>query len=240
MELTKRRKPKTDNSPNTPYTHKDENQKLIYMDNIGLKEADSFNLAESSKNQKDKNYSMEKLNIEINDDFNNFYRRNNTVNNHQGFSEISSTIHFTNFNSRDLANSKFNRYHCLNNQGYSIKSQSIVKEVLEELNNNENIDNKNFNNFNNNFNNNDNDISPKFGGVNNNNINNNNINGYFSGNNVNFGSYSNLRLNKNNINTPTNSNNRLFINNHNYVNNLFNSPSKIIISIFIIYRYCNS
>ena len=126
MEQTKKRKPRVELVLDN---NQEENKKLVNLD--GPIDAGSFNLAELSKNKKDKNNdSLEKLNTEIHDDFNNLQRRNNF----QGFSEFSSTIHFTALNSKDLINSKFNKYQPLANQGYSIKSASMVN-VLEELNN---------------------------------------------------------------------------------------------------------
>lgn len=77
------------------------------------------------------NTSNETLGIdnEINQDFLNMNKKFN-----RGFSDISSTIHFTALNSKDLASSKLKFHHQLHN-GNSVKSQSIVN-VLDELNNN--------------------------------------------------------------------------------------------------------
>jgi len=76
-------------------------------------------------------------NGEICHDFININKQNN-----KGFSEFSSTIHFTALNSKDLVSSKFHKIekNILNNNTH--KSQSIFN-VLEELNN---INNNKFEN----------------------------------------------------------------------------------------------
>jgi hypothetical protein len=115
MELTKRRKPKVDDSSTERL---DDEEKDDVID-----DKEYFNLAELSKNKQ----SNEEINKEIIDDFYNFNKRP------QHFSEISSTIHFTALNSKDLAISKYKMVSGGLNLHYS-KSISIVN-VLDELNN---------------------------------------------------------------------------------------------------------
>jgi hypothetical protein len=80
-------------------------------------------------NTSNETLGIDNSNNEINQDFLNMNKKFN-----RGFSEISSTIHFTALNSKDLASSKLKFHHQLHN-GNSVKSQSIVN-VLDELNNN--------------------------------------------------------------------------------------------------------
>jgi hypothetical protein len=115
MELTKRRKPKPEES-STERLEEEE------KDNVDDKEY--FNLAELSKNKNQSNEDKE-----IQDDFYNFNKKGT-----QHFSEISSTIHFTALNSKDLAISKYKFVSGGLNLQYS-KSISIVN-VLDELNKN--------------------------------------------------------------------------------------------------------
>ena len=92
----------------------------------------NFNLKNTENVQRRAEFlALDNSNYEIKDDFYNINKRNN-----RGFSEISSTIHFTALNSKDLISSKMNKASQINNgntNGYSIKSQSIVN-VLDELN----------------------------------------------------------------------------------------------------------
>lgn len=84
-------------------------------------------------------------NGEICHDFKNINKQGNN----RGFSEISSTIHFTVLNSRDLVSSKFNKIdrnllnNNYNNNNMSHKSQSIFN-VLDELNNMNKIETNKF------------------------------------------------------------------------------------------------
>jgi hypothetical protein len=80
-------------------------------------------------NTSNETLGIDNSNNEINQDFLNMNKKFN-----RGFSEISSTIHFTALNSKDLASSKLKFQQQLHN-GNSVKSQSIVN-VLDELNNN--------------------------------------------------------------------------------------------------------
>jgi hypothetical protein len=114
MELTKRRKPKVEDSSTERL---DDEEKDDVID-----DKEYFNLAEMSKNK----YSNDGIDKEIIDDFNNFHKK-------QHMSEISSTIHFTALNSKDFAISKYKMLSGGLNIHYS-KSISIAN-VLDELNN---------------------------------------------------------------------------------------------------------
>jgi hypothetical protein len=120
MELTKRRKPKADDSSTERL--EDEEKDII-------NDKEFFRITEISKNKNPTNEDI--FSKEIYEDFYNFTKKH-----HQHFSEINSTIHFTGLNSKDLAISKYKMMSGGVNLQNS-KSISIVN-VLDELNNNNN------------------------------------------------------------------------------------------------------
>lgn len=101
------------------------------IDIEGNRNAVNKHMLNANLSGNEEHLEIDNSNNEINQDFLNINKRNN-----RGFSDISSTIHFTALNSKDLVSSKFNKLHQHNyHNGNSIKSQSIVN-VLDELNNN--------------------------------------------------------------------------------------------------------
>ncbi len=117
--MTKRRKQKLDDN-STQRIDDEEERNLVNQEENNI---NFYNIAELSRN-KLISFDLQK---EILDDFKNIQRRNIFP----CFSEISSTLHFTALNSRDIITSKKNY---LNNHHIS-KSISLVN-VLDELNNN--------------------------------------------------------------------------------------------------------
>jgi len=127
-QVTKRRKPNTkptlSEENNLFMEPEDEIKNCLDELKIVVIDANRNNKINGNLSNNYENLGIDNSNNEINQDFLNIKQKIN-----QCFSEISSTLHFTALNSKDLVSSKLNK---LQTQGHN--SQSIVN-FLEELNN---------------------------------------------------------------------------------------------------------